>query len=228
MSEFRRDLLSDHWVIIAPNRASRPEQSAADSPMRTPQRCPFCRGHEQDTPPAVASFAEDGAPADDEWQVRVVPNKYPAVENVDSPTRPSEGFYETQRGVGVHEVIVESPEHVVSVSELDAIQAALLFRAYRDRLRKLGEHPNLAYGQVFKNSGAAAGASLEHSHSHLIATAVVPTQIQHEMAKSMAYHLQHGRCVFCVTLEQELEQGRRIVAESPHFVAFCPFASQFP
>ncbi len=228
MSEFRRDLLSDHWVIIAPNRASRPEQFAADSPLHTPQRCPFCRGHEQDTPPAVASVAETVSPAENEWQVRVVPNKYPAVVDADMPTRPTDGFYETQRGIGVHEVIIESPEHIVSISELDERRAALVFRTYGERLKELGEHPRLAYGQIFKNSGAAAGASLEHSHSQLIATAVVPTQIQREMSKSMAYHLQHGRCVFCAMLARELDQGARIVAESPHFVAFCPFASQFP
>ncbi len=229
MSEFRKDPLSDHWVIIAPNRANRPEQFEADAGRQMPERCPFCRGYEGQTPPKVASYAENGSPAGKGgWQVRVVPNLYPAVEIGEKPLTKSEGIYETRTGVGAHEVIIESPEHVVSFTQLDDSQAALVFHAYRDRLLALGKDPRLAYAQVFKNSGSAAGASLEHTHSQLIATAVVPTQVQHELAKSRAYHQQHDRCVFCVMLEEELAEGTRIVAESQHFVAFCPFASQFP
>lgn len=229
MSEFRKDPLSDHWVIIAPNRANRPEQFEANAGRQMPERCPFCRGNEQETPPEVVSYDRDGGPAQNgEWRVRVVPNLYPAVEiEAESPSK-ADGIYETRVGVGAHEVIIESPNHVVSFAQLEDAQAALVFHAYRDRLQKLGKDARLAYAQVFKNSGAAAGASLEHAHSQLIATAVVPTQVQQELAKSLAYHQQHHRCVFCVMLEEELAEGTRIVAESQHFVAFCPFASQFP
>lgn len=229
MSEFRKDPLSDHWVIMAPNRANRPEQFEADAGRHLPKRCPFCRGHEKDTPPMVAGFAENGDPSrEGDWQVRVVPNLYPAVEIGETSAARSNGIYRTRVGVGAHEVIIESPKHVVSFTQLDDSQAALVFHAYQDRLVELGKDPRLTYAQVFKNSGAAAGASLEHAHSQLIATAVVPTQVQRELAKSHAYHQQHDRCIFCVMLEQELSDGTRIVAESQRFVAFCPFASQFP
>jgi UDPglucose--hexose-1-phosphate uridylyltransferase len=105
---------------------------------------------------------------------------------------------------------------------------SLVFRAYRDRLRACARDPRLAYGQIFKNSGFAAGASLEHAHSQLIGTAVVPTQVKTELSKSRAYWQSTGRCVFCDMLARERQDGRRIVAEWPNFVAFCPFASQFP
>jgi UDPglucose--hexose-1-phosphate uridylyltransferase len=128
----------------------------------------------------------------------------------------------------VHEVIIESPDHVISLSALSEDQVRLVLHAYQDRLRQLGTDRRLAYAQIFKNSGAAAGASLEHAHSQLIATPVVPTQVQNELAKSRAYFEQHGRCVFCAMLDEEQRVRTRIVSESPNFIAFCPFASQFP
>ena len=228
MSEFRKDPISDHWVIVAPNRAQRPEQFAA-SDERTPRRCPFCRGHEEDTPPAVAVYAPDDSSADSgAWQVRVVPNKYPAVAQVDCPANRQQDFYETRPGEGIHEVIIEAPDHIISFTGLGQNQTDLVFRAYRDRLQCLREDPRIAYAQIFKNSGAAAGASLEHTHSQLIATSVVPTQVQSELARSLAYYQEHGRCAFCDMILHELQAGVRIVAQTPTFVAFCPFASQFP
>ena len=229
MSEFRKDPISDHWVIIAPNRAGRPEQFAPASDGRIPRRCPFCRGHEEDTPPAVAVYAPDDSSADSQaWQVRVVPNKYPAVAQVDCPPNVSPDFYETRPGEGIHEVIIEAPDHIISFTRLRQRQAALVFHAYRDRLQCLREDPRIAYAQIFKNSGSAAGASLEHTHSQLIATSVVPTQVQSELARSQAYYQQHGRCAFCDMILQELQADVRVVAQTPSFVAFCPFASQFP
>jgi UDPglucose--hexose-1-phosphate uridylyltransferase len=177
----------------------------------------------------VASYVSDKTSAvSGAWQVRVVPNKYPAVSQIDCPADLSSDFYETRPGEGIHEVIIEAPDHIISFSGLDQDQAALVFLAYRDRLKCLGEDPQIAYAQIFKNSGAAAGASLEHTHSQLIATSVVPTQVQSELARSQVYFQQHGRCAFCDMILQELQAGVRIVAQTPSFVAFCPFASQFP
>ena len=153
MPEFRRDPLSDHWVLIAPNRAHRPEQFAGDA-SRLPARCPFCRGHEQDTPDAVAAYRQDGSPAgQDPWQVRVIPNKYPAVENAVTPESAAGEFFERRSGFGVHEVIIESPDHVLSLNALSDDQFRLVFYAYQDRLRQLCQDQRLAYAQIFKNSG---------------------------------------------------------------------------
>ena len=229
MPEFRKDPVSDHWVIIAPNRAARPEQFAAHGLARAPGRCPFCRGHEADTPGAVATYGWQGMVADDApWQVRVIQNKYPALELIERPVTDSSGLYEVRPGFGAHEVIIEAPDHVVSFGELELPQVELVFLAYRDRLLQLQADPRIAYGQLFKNSGAAAGASLEHAHSQLIGTPVIPTQIQSELARSLAYHQRHDRCVFCDMLQAELASGARVVFECESFVAFCPFASQFP
>jgi UDPglucose--hexose-1-phosphate uridylyltransferase len=229
MPEFRKDPVSDHWVIIAPNRALRPEQFASGHGERLPQRCPFCRGHEADTPAAVAAYDRHGQACDDSaWQVRVIQNKYPALDADERPLTAGPAMYEIGPGFGVHEVIIEAPDHVLSFGTLDESQVELVFLAYRDRLRQLRSNPRIAYGQLFKNSGAAAGASLEHTHSQLIGTPLVPTQIQAELARSGAYFERHRQCVFCAMIEAELADGARIVFDSKAFVAFCPFASQFP
>jgi UDPglucose--hexose-1-phosphate uridylyltransferase len=229
MSEFRKDPITDHWVIIAPNRAERPEQLEPTGDNRPPRRCPFCRGHEADTPETVVAYGADGGPASDgNWQVRVIPNKYPAVSESAGGQWIDSDFYQTGPGAGVHEVIVEAPDHIISFSALAASQTPLVFRAYRDRLRALRAVDGLAYAQIFKNCGAAAGASLEHTHSQLIATPVVPTQVQSELARSLAYYRSTDRCVFCDMTDRELTAGRRMVAQTAGYVAFCPFASQFP
>jgi UDPglucose--hexose-1-phosphate uridylyltransferase len=229
MSEFRKDPISDHWVIIAPNRALRPEELESGKGQRAPSRCPFCRGHEEDTPAAIAVYDSAGRmDRDGDWLVRVVPNKYPAVSGADGSCWSDGDFYQRGPGSGVHEVIIEAPDHIIRFGGLATEQAELVFRAYRDRLGDLKKEPGLAYVQIFKNCGSAAGASLEHSHSQLIATSVVPTQIQSELARSRAYFEQHGHCVFCDMLDREVLSGQRVVAASESFVAFCPFASQFP
>ncbi len=229
MPEFRKDPVSDHWVIIAPNRALRPGQFAADAGERALGRCPFCRGHEADTPNAVATYDRQGRSSDDaQWQVRVVPNRYPALADTEQSPAVAPSLYEVGPGYRAHEVIVEAPDHVLSFGELDDCQAELVFIAYRDRLRMLRANPKIAYGQLFKNSGSAAGASLEHTHSQLIGTPIVPTQIQAELARSRTYFERHGRCVFCAMMDLELSTGTRLVAENEAFLAFCPFASQFP
>ncbi|NLF70209.1 MAG: galactose-1-phosphate uridylyltransferase [Candidatus Anammoximicrobium sp.] len=229
MSEFRKDPVSDHWVILAPNRALRPEQFAAEAGRRALKRCPFCRGHESDTPEAVATYGDRGQAGDGgQWQVRVVPNLYPALTRHDQLPATAPSLYEVGIGYGVHEVIIEAPDHVLSFGELDDLQAELVFVAFRDRLRRLRANPQIAYGQLFKNSGPAAGASLEHTHSQLIGTPIVPTQIQAELSRAQTYFERHGRCVFCEMMDVESSSGARIVAENEAFLAFCPFASQFP
>jgi UDPglucose--hexose-1-phosphate uridylyltransferase len=165
---------------------------------------------------------------DAEWQIRVVQNKYPALEMVERPLTISSALYEVGPGFGAHEVIVEAPDHIVNFGDLELRQAELAFLAYRDRLLHFRTDPRIAYGQLFKNSGAAAGASLEHTHSQLIGTPIIPTQIQAELSRSRMYYDRHGRCVFCAMIQEEVSAGARVVFENDAFLAFCPFASQFP
>ncbi len=231
MPDLRKDPIVGRWVIIAKNRAKRPHDSRRDAAMRPKGSfCPFCEGNEAAHAAARSSaYRKAGTHRDRPgWRVRVVPNKFPALEIEGDLNKRGEGIYDMMRGVGAHEVIIESPRHLVSTAELAEEQLRDVLWVYRDRLVDLKKDQRLVYGMIFKNVGAAAGASLEHTHSQLIVTPIVPINVAEEIAGSLEFYRYRGRCVFCDMIEQELAVEKRIVFDSPGFVAFCPFAAGFP
>jgi UDPglucose--hexose-1-phosphate uridylyltransferase len=241
MPEFRQEPLSGRWVIIAEDRAARPSEFVSQPTRRAKERCPFCAGNEEETPDAVAIY-----PAGATWQVRVIPNKYPAAVppgdtcskemNCEGDRRVASDLSQSmapascvaRAGVGVHEVIIESPRHVASFSELTDEQAHCSFLAYRDRLRMASHNSQLAYGLVFKNCRGGGGATLEHVHSQLLATSIVPNEVEQELRSTSRHFEQRQQCLVCSLLDEELSARARIVAETSRFVAYCPFASRFP
>lgn len=229
MPDLRKDPIVGRWVIVAKSRAKRPHNFKSTPQLVPGSFCPFCEGHEAYTPPEILAYRNNGSPANGEgWRVRVVPNKFPALEIEGDLNKRGEGIYDMMRGVGAHEVIIESPRHLLSTSDLSEESLAEVFWVYRERLADLKRDPRLVYGMLFKNVGAAAGASLEHTHSQLIVTPIVPIAVGEEIAGSLEFHRYRGRCVFCDMIQQELAGEKRIVLDSPGFVAFCPFASRFP
>jgi UDPglucose--hexose-1-phosphate uridylyltransferase len=230
MPDLRKDPIVGRWVIIAKNRAKRPHDLTDGAALRPKSGfCPFCEGHESHTPGEIVAYRQAGTHHDRPgWRVRVVPNKFPALEIEGDLNKRGQGIYDMMRGVGAHEVIIESPKHLVSSTELDHENLREVLWMYRDRLLDLKKDPRLAYGMIFKNVGAAAGASLEHTHSQLIVTPIVPISVVEELNGSQEFYRYRGRCVFCDMVEQELAFEKRIVLDSPHFVAFCPFAARFP
>lgn len=247
-SELRHDWLADRWVIVAPQRTERPFDFVkyVDVPREIVE-CPFCRGHEASTPTPVASYKRGAVTDPQDWSVRVVPNKFPAVTDgcpdealamaaAPFPMLPSENA-ETGQSIdlfrrrdlsGGHEVIVESPNHLNSISQLSPEDVRLVFRAYRDRLGYWLDERNVCYAVVFKNVGQDAGASLAHTHSQLISTNILPPDVKRSASRMTEYLETEGRCLFCKTVEDELEQKVRVVDQSPGFVAICPFASRIP
>ncbi|HKY09866.1 MAG TPA: galactose-1-phosphate uridylyltransferase [Candidatus Binatia bacterium] len=228
MSEFRQDPITGRWVIIAPERATRPRH--IDIPPAPPpaRSCPFCAGHEAMTPPEV--WAERGAENKANapgWRLRIVPNKYPAVVNDSAQSERNEGLYRSMSGAGVHEVIIESPEHVVHIAALSAGQLAAILRAYRARLRELKKDPRWRFLMVYKNQGERAGATFEHIHSQLIALPYVPFEARCEIDGARRHFEDTGRCIYCDVIRRESEHLERLVLESARFVALCPFAPRF-
>lgn len=207
--EHRRDPVTGRWAVVAPARAHRPMRAALPPPADSPADCPFCPGHEHDTPDEVYAVRDAAG-----WRLRVVANKYPAVE----PDAPA--------GAGRHEVVIECREHVVRPADVSVEAHADLFRAYRDRLRAHAADPALAYTLAFKNVGPAAGASLAHAHSQLLATPFVPPLVQDELAAAAAHFARTGKCVFCELVAAE-RGGPRVVTESSDFVAVTAFAPRF-
>ena len=247
MPELRKDPIVGRWVIIAEGRAERPndfdvaphdqpgsvyQQSSPHhegSPHREGRLCPFCEGNEKATPDEIVACREPGTePNREGWRVRVVANKFPALQIDGEINHQAETIYRTMPGIGVHEVIIESPDHLVSSSELSEERLREVLWIYRSRLRDLKKDPRLVYGMVFKNVGAAAGASIEHIHSQLIATPIVPTNVWEEMTGSLEFYKDRGQCVYCDMVRREAAAAERVVLDTPGFLAFTPFASRFP
>jgi UDPglucose--hexose-1-phosphate uridylyltransferase len=230
LPELRKDIITGRWVIIATERSKRPQDyHGEDRPASRELFCPFCEGHENKTPPEVLAVRRNGGGADSPgWSLRVVPNKFPALHHGGELDARADGLFESMTGVGHHEVIIESPHHSDSLAELPASEIEKTIWAYRERLVALKQDERVQYILIFKNHGIAAGASLEHTHSQLIALPVVPVRVQREIDLSRGYYGLRERCVFCDVLEKERRSGDRIIAETEHFVVLSPYAARFP
>ncbi len=229
MPELRRDPIIGRWVIIASERGKRPYDFVLEKDKTKGGFCPLCPGHEHTTPPEVLVYGRpDHNPNGPGWRLRVVPNKFPALIIEGDLDKRGEGIYDKMNGIGAHEVIIESPNHHETLAEMDVEQLVLVFRAYKDRIIDLARDMRFKYIIVFKNFGRAAGASLEHSHSQLIALPIVPQIIQEELDGCMRYFDYKERCVFCDIIRQERSQDTRLVDENEDFVTICPFAPRSP
>ena len=230
MSEIRHDPLLDRWVIIAPERAKRPQEIAGTTYSGQDLPCPFCEGHETETPPELWALRESGGEGPDTsgWTVRVVPNRFPALRrSLEGPDERS-GLLEKWRGVGAHEVIIESPGHTDSLADLPLIHVRSVLEAYRLRLLSAYQDRRLAYALIFKNHKVPAGASLVHPHSQLIATPVIPQNVRLKLETALQHHTKTGTCLLCTLIQQEKASGTRVIHEADGFIALAPFASRFP
>lgn len=229
MPELRKDPIIGRWVIIAKERGKRPTDFVIEEKRTKGGFCPLCPGHEQSTPPEVLAYGRTSdVPNSPGWTLRVMPNKFPALVIEGELNKRGEGMFDMMNGIGAHEVIVETPNHQETIPEMPHEQLLQVFLAYKERMKDLAEDKRVRYIMIFKNSGRTAGASLEHSHSQLIALPVVPYLIQDEIYYAMRYFEYKDRCVFCDIIHQEQSQGIRIVSENDEFVAICPFAPRAP
>jgi len=229
MPELRKDPVVGRWVIISTERARRPSDFAPAPVQRSGGTCLFCAGHEARTPEEILAVRRNGsAPNTPGWSVRVVPNKFPALR-IEGELEPAgEGMFDRMNGIGAHEVIIETPDHQATLAQLPEAALVDILRAYRDRILDLRRDPRFEYIIVFKNHGEAAGASLEHPHSQLIATPIVPIMVEEELAGALQHVRMKKRCIWCDIIRQERQAGGRIVLEEPGFVALAPFAARFP
>ena len=230
MPELRKDPITGRWVIIATERAKRPTDFVREKvQIRGSGFCPFCYGNESKTPPEIIAYRSDGslrnAPG---WSLRVVSNKFPALGIEGSLNRQGEGLYDKMNGIGAHEVIIETPDHQKTLAMLSPRQIEDVLWAYRDRILDLRKDRRFKYIMIFKNHGEAAGASLEHTHSQLIALPVVPKNVLEETGGARDYFNFKERCIFCDIIRQESESGIRVIADTPAFIAVAPFAPRFP
>ncbi len=255
MSETRYDWLADRWVIFAPKRNLRPDEYAASFPIEptNSENCPFCAGHEASTPAEVFSLPSRNR-RKKPWLVRVVPNKYPALQRLrnvqglplalnevsiessddtatdDNETLTNEDsiLFCRRQISGAHEVIIETPDHKSSMSQLDSSHVCLVFEAFRQRLNYWRAHNALHYAVIFKNVGYDAGASLVHTHSQLIAANFVPPDVLRSCQRMQQYRETYSRGYFNDLIDHELASGDRIITTTSNFVVVSPFASHLP
>lgn len=227
MSEYRKDPIVDRWVIIAPERSQRPvHQTRAAGTAESHD--PFSEGHEAETTPEILAFrSENSQPNGPGWQVRVVPNMYPAVFPADTRDTISQGIFESMSGVGAHELIIECPHDEANMSRLGHANIVSVLLAYRERLRALKVMPHLSHAVIFKNKGTRAGASVLHSHSQLLATPFVPPLIADELAGALRFFEATGENIFERIVRHETADGSRVVVDAPRLLAVCPYASRF-
>jgi UDPglucose--hexose-1-phosphate uridylyltransferase len=231
MPELRKDPVVGRWVIISTERSRRPTSFGPVRPQRATGFCPFCPGNEDKTPPEVYAVRPSGGPPNSgNWLLRVVPNKFPALQIEGSLDRRGEGLYDKMNGIGAHEVVIEAPGHDQDLADLPVEHVDEVLRAYRERILDLHRDKRLRYVLIFKNHGDQAGATMEHTHTQLIATPIIPKSIQEELEGGRRYWELKERCVFCDIVQQETaaENGKRIVSTTERFVALMPFAARFP
>ncbi len=230
MPELRKDPITGRWVIISTDRAKRPTDFVRESvQIHGKGFCPFCYGNEDKTPPEILVYGRNGgSPNSSGWRIRVVPNKFPALGIEGDLDREGEGLFDRMNGVGAHEVIIETPDHNATLAMLPEKAIEDVLWAYRDRMLDLKNDKRFRYVLIFKNHGEAAGASLEHTHSQLIALPIVPKRVREEVDNSKHYYAEKERCIFCDMIRQELDSGVRVISESDFFVALAPYAPRFP
>ncbi len=263
----RMDAISGRWTLFASHRNDRPNEFVISSTSNpTSEGCPFCEGQEDQTPSPVLVVGSGeemagGADAISEsqestaagWGIRVIPNKFPAVDPIlpedeggldsmehsgrDRSSRrqrkqPAEGhessLFRSRRTFGGHEVFIESPEHFGSLADLDLSHVTTLLKVYQSRLSYWRAQRSIQYVSLFKNVGPAAGASLHHPHSQLVALTDLPHAVKTLADRMRLHHARTGCCLQCDVLRAELKAKQRIVAVTDSLVAYCPFASHLP
>ena len=228
MPELRRDPIVGRWVIIATERARRPNhyRHAEEPPGGL---CPFCPGNEDKTPPEVYVAGRPAAPPNvPGWKVRVIPNRFPALMIEGDLDREAVGIYDRMNGIGAHEVVIETPQHARELSELSDAEVTEVLFAFKARVLDLRNDLRFRYILIFKNHGSAAGATLEHTHSQLIALPVTPRQVADEIEGARRHHEHRERCIYCDIVGQERKDRSRLVYENEEFVAFEPWAPRSP
>jgi UDPglucose--hexose-1-phosphate uridylyltransferase len=229
MSEMRQNKATKHWVIYAPERKKRPKdfqrpEKRRDLPPHD-SSCPFCPGNEEMLPGIITELlSSDG----NQWQTRVVPNKFPALTLQDDKERRRKGFYVAMPGFGRHEVIIESPRHDDNIARMSVEQVGSIIETYHNRYVDLMKQHGNMMTIIFRNHGARAGTSLLHPHSQLIVTGIVPRHMRAEEEEAQRYFDDWGRCVFCDMLDYEVRDAQRIVTANDSFAAFVPYAAEGP
>lgn len=231
MKEIRKEPFTGHWVVFNSNLREKIFEFWKDRHYEASKltECSFCSGHEQETPPENLVYRKvDSLKDAPGWWVRVFENKDAVLQPNEELDRKPSGIYDVITGFGVHEIIVETPEHKTQLEELQFNQVRDIIWAYKERLTELKKDKRFKYITIFKNFGLGTFGSMEHTHSQILATPITPRKVKEELIQSKTYYEDKERCLFCDVIKQELRLKERVVFETPNFVVLTPFASLSP
>jgi len=230
MPELRKDPIIGRWVIVATERARRPDQFSGQQEAPPEKPCPFCEGKEANTPAEIYAVRSNSSkPNTPGWQLRVVPSIAPFLGIEGDLGRRGKGLYDLMNGIGAHEIIIETNEHIANMADLSQEQITRVITCYIDRINDLEKDKRFKYVLVFKNYGwSAGGGRIKHSRSQLIATPVNPKRVKEELVGARHYYDYHERCIFCDLIKQELAVKDRVILDIDGFIAITPFAARFP
>lgn len=212
---------------MATERAARPKDFKHAQGEAQGGECPFCTGKKD---PAIEElFSIRNESNRDQWEVNVVRNRSPFLAPSGELWRKGKGLYDLINGVGVHELIIETPAHIGNMADLETSQIDKVLYTYVQRMRHHEADMRLKYMLVFKNHGwDAGGGRVAHTRSQIIGTPVNMKRVKEELENAKRYFEYHDRCIFCDIIRQEQELKERVIIENNDMIALCPFASRFP
>lgn len=225
VSEIRQDIVKGEWVIIATARGKRPHAFFGEPATikQSKSKCPFEDPFLEGTP--ISVYLKRGGKDEKDWSVIILPNKFPALSREGSLKLKKEGPYSVVRGVGFHELVIMR-DHNKFIPDLSKNEAENMVSAYHKRYVELSKEKIVAYILILHNHGRAAGSSLRHLHSQIIAPPVVPIDVQRSIDSSKKYFQKYKKCVHCFMIQYEMKSKKRIIYQNKKFIAFIPFASR--
>jgi len=226
LNELRKDPLLGRWVAVL-RQSRQPSEYPLPLTEAVESSCVLCHGREAEAPAEITS-TKGPAGSGRTWLTRVIPSFAPIFQVEGDLGRRGDGMYDKMNSIGAHEIIIESPDHTVTPEDMGLDQMTRVIMTYRDRIADLERDARLRYTLIYKNSGNDAGAVFSHSISHLASTPVIPKRVKEELDGAKEYYAYKERCIFCDILREELRVGSRVIIETRHFMAFCPYASKFP
>lgn len=228
MSELRREPILQRWVVIGAQPWAVLAEGLRQRREKSGDSCPFCRGHEHETPPELFAIRDPASPPNqDGWSLRVVPNKFPALQIEGEMERTGEGVYDRASAIGAHEIVIETPSHSTDWGTMAVEDVREVLRAYRERSLDLRGDERFRHILIARNYGPGL-ALLPHPHSHVLALPIIPKRIEEEVRGLLEYHERKERCGYCDILRQEIQTGERVIRETGTFLVIASFAARYP
>ncbi|MFB6075867.1 MAG: galactose-1-phosphate uridylyltransferase [Candidatus Aenigmatarchaeota archaeon] len=220
MKEIRKDYVLDRYVVISPERKGRPS-SYRENDNSKDMKCPFCSNNDELIPEPIKEIPKNN------WQFRLLPNKFPVLEENDLKVVDNDIFY-SLNSYGSHEILVETPVHEQKFCELEESKIVTYLDILTERYGNLKDKEGISYVSIFKNKGHKAGESIGHSHSQIISSPIVPEHISKIYQSSGDYYEKNNRCPYCDITEKEINKSKRIIKETGKFIVLSPYASKWP